>query len=202
MTHIFVLYASDYGHTREAARAVAEGAERIAGSGVRCLPTCEVGTKDLEDADALILGSPVHMGSLHWEIKRFIDQSLAGLWTRDRLVGRVGGVFATGGGLGGAGGGCELAMLSMFSVLAELGMLLVPLPKRTARFEAGGLHWGPYARCGSDAKTQTEVPGESLRLLGEHGANVARVAALTASQPRRSAFFDRTEDANASRRSI
>ncbi len=188
MSRVLVLFASDYGHTREAAQAVAAGAALLSGTRVRCVPTAEVSAGELEEADAMVLGTPVHMGSVHWEIKRFIDQTLGGFWARDRLVGRVGGVFATGGGLGGAGAGCELAMLSMLSVLAELGMVLVPLPKNTEAYSAGGLHWGPYARCASDAEAQTAVSADCLELMRAHGTNVARVASLLANQPTRSAF--------------
>lgn len=188
MVQVLIVYASDHGHTQQAAVAVAEGAESAPNASVRHCGADRVEPGDLSDADALILGTPVHMGSPHWEIKRFIDEVLGGLWVQDRLVGRVGGVFATGGGLGGAGGGCELAMLTMVSALVEMGMILTPLPKSTPSFQQGGLHWGPYVRCGSAAGRAIELPAPSLPLLRSHGLNVARVASLTAGQPARSAF--------------
>lgn len=188
MGKVLVIYTSDYGHTRRAAEAVALGAERVPGTSVRSRTTAEATHDDVLDADGLVIGSPVHMGSVHWEMKRFIDQTLSGLWTRDLLVGRVGGVFSTGGGLGGAGGGCEFAMLSMLAVLAELGMIIAPLPKPTDHFGEGGHHWGPYVRCSSNLAARSAFPEQSLTLLEVHGANVARVAALTARQPNRSAF--------------
>lgn len=164
---------------------MAEGAERVPGTGVRTRAASSVNRDDLLGADALALGSPVHMGSVHWQMKRFIDETLSGLWTQDLLEGRVGGVFTTGGGFGTAGGGCELAMLSMLAVLAELGMVLVPLPKTADGFRCGGLHWGPYARCSSDELMPVLPAAESITLFKSHGAHIARVASLLSSRPDR-----------------
>ncbi|MBD2771397.1 flavodoxin family protein [Iningainema tapete] len=58
---------------------------------------------EVRQCHALILGSPVHMGMLDWRIKKFIDSSVYQLWLVDELVGKVAGVFATGGGYGNAG---------------------------------------------------------------------------------------------------
>ncbi|MEM1331693.1 MAG: flavodoxin domain-containing protein [Planctomycetota bacterium] len=186
MGKVLVIYASDYGHTKRAAELVAQGAESVDGTIVRSRSASLATADDVLDADGLIIGSPVHMGSVHWQIKRFIDETLSGCWTRDLLVGRAGGVFTTGGGLGGAGGGCEFAMLSMLAVLAELGVVLVPLPKSTAGFSDSGLHWGPYARCGTREGQQAELPSQCLPLLQAHGANIARVASLAACHESRS----------------
>ena len=191
MGKVLVIYASDYGHTKRAAELVAMGAESVADTFVRSRSASQATADDVLDADGLIIGSPVHMGSVHWQIKRFIDETLSGLWSRDLVVGRVGGVFTTGGGLGGAGGGSEFAMLSMLAVLAELGMVLVPLPKSTEGFANAGLHWGPYARCGTPDGQQADLPDHSLPLLRAHGANVARVASLAARNSSRS-ILDRT----------
>jgi len=93
---------------------------------------------------------------------------------QDKMNGKVGAVFVTGGGFGNAGGGCEIAMLSMMSNLAELGLLLVPLPKNTA-------HWGPYGRSMTEDMQPIEggVPDERTEAARNHGANVARVAVAT-----------------------
>ena len=194
MTKVLVIYASDYGHTRLAADAVARGAESIDGTAVRSRSAVDIGQEDVLDADALILGTPVHMGSVHWEMKRFIDESLSGLWHRDAIAGRVGGVFATGGGLGNAGGGCEFAMLSMMAVLAQLGLIIVPLPRSTSGFADAGHHWGPYARCGSQSGNQTPLPNRCLPALTSHGANIALAASAVASCPTRSIFTPAQSD--------
>lgn len=188
MSRVLVIYASDYGHTKHAAEAIAIGAEGVTGTAVRLRAVADATHEDVLGADGLVLGSPVHMGSVHWEVKRFIDETLSRLWIQDVLVGRAGGVFTTGGGLGGAGGGCEFAMLTMLAVLAELGLVLVPLPRSSGGFGRCGHHWGPYARCGTPAGEQTRVPEHCLPLLQTHGENVARVASVAARHDSRSIF--------------
>jgi len=83
-------------------------------------------------SDAVIVGSPVHMGSPDWCVKKFIDTVCSLLWMKDSLIGKVGAVFTS-------GGGCELPMLAMLNNFAELGMLMVPLPKNTPGYAVGGL---------------------------------------------------------------
>ncbi|MEO1367811.1 MAG: Trp repressor-binding protein, partial [Acidobacteriota bacterium] len=101
--------------------------------------------------------------------------------------GRVGALFATGNGRGGAGAGAELNMLSMLAVLAELGMVLVPLPHRTAGYESGGIHWGPFFRTGvRDGRPERlDADLTAARLHGLHVARVTRQvgAASFASTP-------------------
>lgn len=183
-----MIYASDYGHTRAAAAEVTTGARTVRGVEVRSLDVDETSTRDIGGADGIVIGTPVHMGSAHWRIKRFIDERLGPLWTEGTFAGRVGAVFATGGGYGNAGAGCELAMLSVLSLLAELGALIVPLPRHAEAYRAGGLHWGPYARCANDHRQQIELPDPVCPLFRAHGVNVARTASLISRTPERSAF--------------
>ena len=109
------------------------------------------------------------------KIKKLIDQVCSKLWMKDLLNGTVGGVFATGSGFGGAGGGCELTMLAMLNNMAELGLLIVPLPKNTPGYAHGGLQWGPYARSMGLNMEQTGISNESLLVAKHHGQNIARV---------------------------
>ncbi len=176
MTRILVLYATDYGATRAMAEAVLEGAASVEGVVALLRSAEEVTAEDMISSDGIVFGSPVHMGSMDWRVKKAIDAVCSGLWMRDALVGKVGAVFVTGGGFGGAGGGVELTMLAMLANLAELGMLIVTLPKNAPGYQNGGLHWGPYMRTGDEAGNPAGVNPESLELARHHGANVARVA--------------------------
>jgi NAD(P)H dehydrogenase (quinone) len=179
MAHVLIVYATDWGSTKKMAEAVAAGVGTVKGASAT-VKTAEEATKDdVVAADALVLGSPVHMGSMDWRVKRFIDQVCGGLWMEDKIVGKVGAVFVSGGGFGNAGGGCELTMLAMMNNLAELGLLLVPLPKNTSGYSKGGLHWGPYGRSMTEDLKPFEggVPDERIEVARHHGANVARVAA-------------------------
>jgi NAD(P)H dehydrogenase (quinone) len=178
MANVLIVYATDWGSTKKMAGAVAAGVASVEGAKATLKTAEEAKADDVMAADALILGSPVHMGSMDWRVKRFIDQVCSGLWMQDKINGKVGAVFVTGGGFGNAGGGCEIAMLSMMGNLAELGLLLVPLPKNTPGYPKGGLHWGPYGRSMTEDLQPIEggVPDERTEAARHHGANVARVA--------------------------
>lgn len=180
MANILIVYATDWGSTKKMAEAVAAGVATVDGAKATVKTAEEVTADDVTGADALVLGSPVHMACMDWRVKRFIDQVCGGLWMQDKMNGKVGAVFVSGGGFGSSGGGCELAMLSMMANLAELGLLLVPLPKNTAGYPKGGLHWGPYGRSQTEDMQPIEggVPDERIEAARNHGANVARVAAL------------------------
>ncbi len=178
MANVLIVYATDWGSTNKVAEAVAAGVGTVNGAQATVKTAEEATQEDVEAADALILGSPVHMGSMDWRVKRFIDQVCSQLWMADKIIGKVGAVFVSGGGYGNSGGGCELAMLSMMTNLAELGLVLVPLPKNTPGYPNGGLQWGPYGRSMTEDLKPIEggVPDERIEAAQHHGANVARVA--------------------------
>lgn len=178
MAKVLVIYASDYGNTKKMAEAIVEGAKSVNDTDVILKQAEEVVSEDVMAADAMIVGSPVHMGSPDWRIKKFIDTVCSRLWMKDALNGKVAGVFACGGGFGSAGGGCELTLLAMMGNFAELGMIFVPLPKNTPGYKYGGLHWGPYGRSMGVNMEQSGLQKESLEVAHHHGANIARMATL------------------------
>lgn len=178
MTKVLVVYATDYGNTKKMAETIAEGVRSVPQAQVEIKLAEDATQEDLLTSDAIIVGTPVHMGSPDWRVKKFIDTVCSPLWMKDSLVGKVGAVFTTGGGYGSAGGGCELTMLALLNNFAELGMVMVPLPKNTPGFPLGGLQWGPYARSAGILMEQTGVTEESLKAAKYHGANVTRVAAV------------------------
>src|SRR5574338_80777 len=176
-TNVLVLYATSYGNTKKLAEAVAKGAESVEGSRVVLKDAPDVTKEDFLEADAIIMGSPVHMGSPDWRIKKVIDEICSRLWMKDLLNGKVGGVFVTGSGFGSAGGGCELTMLAMLNNMAELGLLMVPLPKNTPGYNVAGHQWGPYARSAGLNMQQTGITEEMQLAAWHHGSNITRVAA-------------------------
>jgi NAD(P)H dehydrogenase (quinone) len=176
MSRVLIVYASDTGNTKKMAEAVAEGVRSVTNAEAVVKAAPDVEKKDLIAADAIMLGSPVHMGSCDWRIKQFIDLVTSPCWMKDELVGKVGAVFASGSGYGVAGGGAEMTMLSMLNDLAECGCLLVPLPKNTPGYSKGGLQWGAYAATADEQFNAQAIPDGALQAARAHGANVARVA--------------------------
>jgi len=105
-----------------------------------------------------------------------IDTVCSRLWMQDKINGKAVGVFATGSGFGNGGGGVELTLLSVLNNFAELGLIIVPLPKMTEGYKTGGLHWGPYGRSADENLKQVGVSDEAVALTARHAAHVTRVA--------------------------
>lgn len=180
MTSILVTYSTHTGTTERFADAIAEGARSVDGVDVTVLAASDATVEDFLAADGVIMGTPVHMGSMDWQTKRLIDEVCSGLWIPDTGIGKVGAVFAVGSGIGMVGAGAELALLSLLANLAELGMVIVPLPKNTPGYFTNGLHWGPVAITGEKDGRPVGIPEEQFVVARAHGANVARVATALA----------------------
>ncbi|MBU4566547.1 MAG: NAD(P)H-dependent oxidoreductase [Desulfarculus sp.] len=178
MAEVLIVYSTDHKGTLKMAEKVAAGVDSIEGCKATIKHAEEAKAEDVLAADALVLGSPVHMASMEWRMKKFIDQECSGLWMGDKVAGKAGAVFACGSGYGNAGGGCELTMLAMLNNLAELGMVLVPLPKDSPGYAKGGLQWGPYGRAHNEdiSVIKGGLPEERSEVCIQHGKNIARVA--------------------------
>ena len=183
MTKILVVYASDYGNTEKMAVAVAEGVKLVPGVEAVVKKAEDVVADDMTASDGIVFGSPVHMGGMDWRVKKLIDSVCSGLWMQDLAVGKVAGVFATGSGFGGAGGGAELTLLSMLNNIAEMGMVMIPLPKNTPGYAKGGMQWGAYGRTADENLTPVGVSEDALGVARLHGTNIARAAKALQDNP-------------------
>lgn len=180
MAQVLVVYASDYGNTEKMAKAAVAGIESVAGVAAVLKKAEDVTAEDLLGSDGVMVGTPVHMGSMDWRLKKMIDTVCSGLWMQDKLNGKVAGVFVSGSGYGGAGSGAELTFLSVLNNFAELGMIIVPLPKNTEGYKKGGLQWGPYGRSADEDLKPIGVSDDAVAVARRHGVHVARVASALA----------------------
>ena len=139
---LLVVVASATGRTRMLADAVAEGAT-AAGADVALRTTEEAKDEECIAADAILLGSGVHMGGIESGMSVFFERT-APLWLKGELIGKVGAAFVSGG--EGGRGGAELTLVRLLSFLAENGLLLVPFHSRLEGFRDAGSHWGVLAR--------------------------------------------------------
>ena len=75
MTKVAVVFHSGYGHTVKQAEAVANGAKGslVAIDAEGNLTDAQWAT--LNEADAIVFGSPTYMGSVSWQFKKFADAS-------------------------------------------------------------------------------------------------------------------------------
>ena len=150
---VLVAYHSQSGNTEAMAEALADGAR---GDGVSVLVRRigDVSKEDLDAADAVALGSPVHMGDVAVEVRTaLVDWAYGkGFWRSRGLRNKACAVFATG---GAPSNGKEFTMLSMALGLLQYGMVLVT----------------PYGGLGASATTG--VP-DYEKGVGEHELQEAR----------------------------
>jgi len=191
---VLVLYYSAYGHIETMANAVAEGA-REAGASVDIKRVPELVPEDvakksglkldqaapvarvdeLENYDAIIIGTGTRYGRMTSQMANFLDQTGA-LWMRGALNGKVGGAFAS---TASQHGGQETTLFSIITNLFHLGLIPVGLPysfQGQLKLDeiTGGSPYGATTIAASDGSrkpTENELAG--ARFQGRHIAEVA-----------------------------
>ncbi|HCS13002.1 MAG: Trp repressor-binding protein [Zetaproteobacteria bacterium CG06_land_8_20_14_3_00_59_53] len=172
---VLITFHSDYGSTEKMARAVAAGMRSAAPeTRIELKQAVDTTLDDLTGADIIVFGTPVHMGSMAWQMKKLIDEA-AVLWMENVLQGKLGGVFVSGGGFGGAGGGAELTMAALHANFLEHGMLVAGFPRNALGYAEGGLHWGAYARSGNHEGMPAGVVDSQLTAARSYGAHLIEV---------------------------
>jgi NAD(P)H dehydrogenase (quinone) len=89
MAKTAVVFHSGYGHTQRLAQAVADGAQAELVAIDTDGNLTEAQWAQLDEADAIIMGSPTYMGSVSWQFKKFADASSKRWYTqawKDKLV--------------------------------------------------------------------------------------------------------------------
>jgi NAD(P)H dehydrogenase (quinone) len=142
MPKVLITYYSRSGNTEQMAQAVAAGAKQVKGAEVEVRPVEELSPDDLLKPDAIIMGSPVYYGTMAAELKSLIDQSVK---HHGKLVGKVGGAFASS---GGPGGGNETTVLDIIKAQLVHGMIV--------QGDSGGDHYGPIAVGAPDERSRKE----------------------------------------------
>lgn len=152
---ILVFYHSDGGHTKMMADLVAEGAAAVPDTEVRLKSVGEATADDVVWCDGIAVGSPTHMGTIAWEMKRWWDVTAQPLWPK--IEGKIGCAFSS---TGGAAGGGELTCLALQIVLMNYGLLVFGVPDYVAPGQT--LHYG--ALCAGRPRNDAER--EACRRLG------------------------------------
>jgi NAD(P)H dehydrogenase (quinone) len=178
MSKIVVVYHSGYGHTQRMAQAVAQGAdaELLAIDADGNLP--DGGWDTLDEADAIIMGSPTYMGSVSWQFKKFADAS-SKPWFAQKWKDKIAAGFTNSAGMNGD----KLATLNtLFTLAMQHGMIWVSqglMPSNTKGAQRNDVNYlvsysGAIAQSPSDAGAQDMLPGdlETARLFGERVASV------------------------------
>lgn len=179
MTRVAVIYFSGYGHTQRMAQAVADGANAVlvAVDAEGNLP--ENGWDTLNDADAIVMGSPTYMGSVSWQFKKFADAS-AKAWSNQAWKNKVFAGFTNSATMNGD----KLSTLHYLFTLAMqhggiwVGTGMMPSNSKAAtRNDTNyvGAFSGAMATTPSDANVAEMLPGdmETARLFGQRVAEMA-----------------------------
>jgi NAD(P)H dehydrogenase (quinone) len=194
MSKVLVLYYSSYGHIEQMAEAVAAGVrETGATADIKRVPetapeavakaayfkldqSAPVATvADLENYDAIIIGTPTRFGRMASQMAAFLDQA-GGLWARGALNGKVGSAFTS---TASQHGGQETTLFSTITNLMHFGMVIVGLPYSFTGLTkldevTGGTPYGATtiaAGDGSRQPTENELAG--ARFQGRHVAEIA-----------------------------
>lgn len=149
-----IIYHSESENTKTVAGVVAQGA-MDRGLDVKCMSIEEVDIDYVVSSDVVLFGTPTYMGTMSWQMKKFIDTELGPL----KLSGKLGGVFATENFLG---GGADFAEISILAQLLVKGMLI---------YSGGAAKGKPYTHFGAvSIQKGNEFEQERARLFGERMA--------------------------------
>ena len=170
MSRVLVLYYSSYGHLEQMAEAVAEGASQTGATvDIKRVPetvpediaraayfkldqAAPVATiADLENYDAIVVGTGTRFGRISSQLAAFLDQA-GGLWAKGALNGKVGAAFTAS---ATQHGGQETTQFSILTNLLHFGMTIV------------GLDYGFGAQTNNDAVNGSSPYGASTITNGD-----------------------------------
>lgn len=193
--NVLIAFYSRNGTTEALAKAVAEGA-RAEGGEVRMRRARDIVAEEIiqrvpgwaenrdrmyaeyeaptdEDAvwaDAILFGTPTRFGNVAAELKAYID-SLGGLWASGKLIGKAGGAFTS---TSTTHGGNETTITSLYTPMAHLGLILVPLGYADPAMFKAGTPYGASSVSGQNSTPPTEDDLEVARFQGRRITQVAR----------------------------
>jgi NAD(P)H dehydrogenase (quinone) len=197
---VLVLFYSTYGHVYRMAEAIADGASQVenveviikrvpetlsqdilektgaveAQKSFSHIPVASV--DDLEQADAIIFGTPTRFGNMCGQMRQFLDAT-GGLWLAGKLIGKVGSVFVS---TATQHGGQESTTLSFHTTLLHHGMVVVGLPyafqgQMTLDEITGGSPYGATTIAGTKGeRLPSENEIEAAKFQGKHVATIAK----------------------------
>jgi len=179
MANVAVVFHSGYGHTLRMAQSVAEGAgaELVAIDADGNVSAD--GWATLNDADAIIMGSPTYMGNVSWQFKKFADAS-SKPWFSQAWKDKIFAGFTNSATMNGD----KLSTLHYLFTLAMqhggiwVGTALMPANSKAAQrndINFVGSFSGAMAQSPSDSSPAEMLPGdlETARLFGKRVAEVA-----------------------------
>ena len=194
-----IIFYSTYGHVYRLAEAIAEGARQVQGTEVKVFRVAETlsqevlqkmgaveaqkafahipiaDPKQLNQADAIILGSPTRYGSAAAQMQTFLDAT-GQQWAAGALIGKVGSAFTS---TASQHGGQETTLMSMTTFFFHHGMVIAGVPYSSQELSfmdelTGGTPYGASTIAGP---TGSRMPSANelgvARAQGRHVAGIA-----------------------------
>ena len=194
---ILIVFYSRYGNTARLAEGIANGVRKVEEAEVMMRKVSETAPPqiisrdgnwqrthdemaqkypaptlmELEQADAIIFGSPTRYGNMSAELKLFIDTT-GPLWVQGKLIGKIAAVFCTN---STAHSGKESTLLSMMIPLFHHGMIIVGVPQNVPQTAIAGSYYGATATCGAAGERPPTADDLAVaEALGQRVAEVTR----------------------------
>lgn len=177
---IVVVFHSGYGHTKKQAEAVAKGANATL---IEINSEGEITEAEwtlLDEADAIVLGSPTYMGMVSWQFKKFADAT-SKPWFKQKWKDKLFGGFTNSSSLN---GDKHSTMNYLFTLAMQLGGVWVGLGMLPANTKAAkrtdlnnlGSYAGAFMQSPADASVD-EIPQGDLDTALAYGQRIAATAA-------------------------
>ena len=141
MPKIIVIYYSKTGNTKKMAELIGEGV-KDAGVEVTVKDVLQVNASELLDYQGIIMGSPTYYGTMAYQIKKLLDESVK---FHSKLEGKVGAAFSSSANIA---GGNETTVLDILNAMLIHGMII--------RGDSQGDHYGPVAIGAPDSRSSKE----------------------------------------------
>ncbi len=151
---ILIIYYSQSGNTKKMAALVAEGV-KSKGVEVELKSAEEVKAKELLKPEGIIIGSPTYYGTMAYQIKQLLDESVE---FHGELAGKVGAAFSSSANVG---GGNETTILDIINAMLIHGMIV--------QGDSSGDHYGPVAIGAPDARASKQC-----KRLGQRVAELVK----------------------------
>lgn len=117
MARVLIAYYSRTGNTKKLADAIEESVKQENVEVIKKRVE-DINVDELLEFDGIIIGSPTYYGTLAWQVKKLIDESVK---YHGKLKGKIGAAFTTSGNIG---GGNETTILSILEAFLIHGMIV------------------------------------------------------------------------------
>jgi NAD(P)H dehydrogenase (quinone) len=203
--NVHVIFYSTYGHVYRLAEAIVEGARATPGTDVKLFRIAETlpqevlekmgaveaqkafghipvaDPKRLDEADAIILGTPTRYGAAAAQMRAFLDAT-GQHWVKGSLIGKVGSGFTS---TASQHGGQETTLLTLSTFFFHQGMVIAGVPYSSQELltmseMSGGTPYGASTIAGSRGE---RMPSENeLAVARAQGRHIAGIAAKLAAR--------------------